>query len=104
MGCCKIIVLLCARCSEHTQSRMLHLASSYVKVSPSSAKQEPLLEHTQEPDQLRLSLAVKEGKQGKGQIFPFFLWCLLLASVCGLLLLGVEGLPWICRSSSGPVL
>lgn len=80
---------------------MLHLASSYVKVPPSSAKQEPLLEHTQEPDQLRLSLAVKEGKQGKGQSFLFFLWCLLLASVCGLLLLGVEGLPWVWRASPG---
>ena len=62
------MVLLCTRCSEHTQSGMLHLAYSYVKVPPGSAKQGPFLEHHRSQTSSDCLWKVKRANKARGKV------------------------------------
>ena len=77
------IVLLCTKCSEHTEGGTILSACFRIKVILGLAEQALFLEYSQEPEQVRLCLAVKVGKQEKGAKFSFLPYhpcCCLLHS------------------------
>lgn len=71
MGYCIVKALLCTKGSGHTEGGTIHSAYFHIQVPLGSATQAPFLEYSQEPDQVRLSVAIKVGKQGKGAKFSF---------------------------------